>query len=142
MNAATRLPATVHAKCVLLALIRLPGVRVDQPTCYEVYRTATGWHARLDGLDEPILFISREHALKIARAAALDRWQLEGCPSRVTVAEQDGRIVQDVSYDESYSGESLDESDPDEPELRGTDAIPSAASSATKLSLHAVAAMA
>jgi hypothetical protein len=81
---------------------------MNYPTCYEVYQTKAGWHARLDGLDEPISFITREHAVKIARAAALDLWQLEGQPSRVTVTDQDGRIVQDVNYDADHSGESLD----------------------------------
>jgi hypothetical protein len=81
---------------------------MNYPTCYEVYQTKAGWHARLDGLDEPITFITREHAIRIARAAALDLWQLEGQPSRVTVTDQDGRVVQDVSYDEDHNGEVLD----------------------------------
>jgi len=115
---------------------------MEQRTCYEVYRTSTGWHARLDGLDEPISFISREHALKIARAAALDRWQLEGCPSRVTVSEQDGHIVHDVSYDEDHSGEWLDESDLDAADLHQAETATSALSSTTKLSMQASAGIA
>jgi hypothetical protein len=106
--------------------------------CYEVYRTTTGWHARLDGLDEPISFISREHAIKVARSVALDRWQLEGQPSCVTVAEQDGRIVHDFGYDESSSGDWIDPSDIALTNAEQPVGETSGYSSATKLSLQCV----